>query len=154
MNTLTRSTLGQTVSSRALPLWLLSMVGHLLQNSTMYICMQQSILIQLQHRIFSFNDYIDSTSTLDIFIQRLYSFNFNKGYFCARQIFIQLQRPKLCFMKRIYNYIQLQQKNIFIQQNIFIQLFKFLDIDKFLFNKAPPPYPPAAPCVKTWKQHI
>ena len=39
--------------------------------------------------------YIDSTSTLDIFIQRLYSFNFNTGYFCARQIFIQLQRPKL-----------------------------------------------------------
>ena len=79
-----------------------NMVGRLLQNSTMYICMQQSILIQLQHRIFSFNDYIDSTSTLDIFIQRLYSFNFNTGYFCARQIFIQLQRPKLCFRKRIY----------------------------------------------------
>ena len=51
--------------------------------------------------------------------------------------------------------IQLQQKKyIFIQQNIFIQLFKFPDIDKFLFNKAPPPYPPAAPFLKTWKQHI
>ena len=52
--------------------------------------------------------YIDSTSTQDIFIQRLYWVNFNTGYFCAKQIFIQLQ-----------------QKNIFIQQNIFIQLFKF-----------------------------
>ena len=46
--------------------------------------------------------------------------------------------------------IQLQQKKyIFIQQNIFIQLFKFPDIDKFLFNKAPPPYPPTAPSLKT-----
>ena len=67
-----------------------SMVGRLLQNSTMYICMQQSILIQLQHRIFSFNDNIDSTSTLDIFIQRLYSFNFNTGYsVCKKNIFSQ-----------------------------------------------------------------
>ena len=71
----------------------LIMVGRLLQNSTMYICMQQSTSIQLQNRIVSLNDYIHSTSTLDIFIQRLYSFNFNTGYFCARQIFIQLQRP-------------------------------------------------------------
>ena len=55
-------------------------------------------------------------------------------------------------------FIQLQQKNIFIQQNIFIKLFKFPDIDKFLFNKALPPYPPAAPSLKnksvTWKQHV
>ena len=105
------------------------MVGHLLQNSTMYIFMQQSILIQLQHRIFSFNNYVDSTSTLDIFIQRLYSFNFNPGYFCVRQIFIQLRRPKLCFMKRIYIFNFNKKKYIFIQQNIFIQLFKFPDID-------------------------
>ena len=90
-----------------------SMVGRLLQNSTMYICMQRSILIQLQHRIFSFNDNIDSTSTLDIFIQRLYSFNFNTGYSCARQIFIQLQRPKLCFMKRIYLF-NFNKKNLFL----------------------------------------
>ena len=41
-------------------------------------------------------------------------------------------------------FIQLQQKNIFIQQNIVTQLFKIPDIDKFLFNKAPPPYPAAA----------
>ena len=46
--------------------------------------------------------YIDPTSTQDILIQRLYWFNFDTGYFCARQIFIQLQRPKLCFRKRIY----------------------------------------------------
>ena len=45
-----------------------NMVGRLLQNSEMYICMQQSILIQLQHRIFSFNDYIESTSTRAIFV--------------------------------------------------------------------------------------
>ena len=31
--------------------------------NNVYICMQQSILIQLQPRIFSFNYYIDSTST-------------------------------------------------------------------------------------------
>ena len=42
---------------------------------------KQSILIQLQHRIFSFNDYIDSTSILDIFIQGLYSFNFRWAIF-------------------------------------------------------------------------
>ena len=60
--------------------------------------------------------YIDSILTQDIFIQQLYWFNFNTGYFhsrtifiqlppgyfCGRQIFIQLQRPKLCFMKRIH----------------------------------------------------
>ena len=52
-------------------------------------------------------------------------------------------------------FIQLQpKKKNFIQQNIFIQLFKFPDIDKFLFNKAPPPYTPAAPSLKTWKQYI
>ena len=72
--------------------------------------------------------YIDSTSTQDIFIQRLYSFNFNTGHFCARQIFIQLQHPKLYFMKGIYIFY-FNKKNIFIQQNIFIQLFKFLDIN-------------------------
>ena len=52
-------------------------------------------------------------------------------------------------------FIQLQQKNIFILQNISVQLFKFPDMDKFLFNKAPPPYPCAAPSLKnkslTWK---
>ena len=51
-------------------------------------------------------------------------------------------------------FIQLQQKNIFIQQNIFIQFFKFPDIDKFLFHKAPPLHPPAAPSLKTWEQHV
>ena len=40
-------------------------------------------------------------------------------------------------------FIQLQQKDIFIQQNMFIQFFKFPDIDKFLFNKARLPYLPA-----------
>ena len=55
---------------------------------------------------------IQRSSTLDIFIQRLYSFNFNTGYFCARQIFIQLQRPKLCFMKRIYLFNFNQKKKI------------------------------------------
>ena len=100
------------------------MVGHLLQNSTIHICMQQSILIQLQHRIFSFNGYIHSTSTRALFIQQLiflYSFNFNTGYFCASRIFIQLLRLKLCFMERIYLFKF--KKNIFIQQKIFIQLF-------------------------------
>ena len=58
--------------------------------------------IQLQHLIFSFNDFIHSTSTQDIFIQWLHSFNFNTGYFCARRIFIQLQRPKLRFIERTY----------------------------------------------------
>ena len=70
----------------------LNMVGRLLQNSTMYICMQQywfkfntgyfhsttiytgylhstTIFIQLQHWIFSFNDYIHSTSTRAVFVQ-------------------------------------------------------------------------------------
>ena len=87
--------------------------------------------------------YIDSTSgyfhSTTILIQLQYGL-----------IFIQLHRPKLCFMKRLclFNF---NKKYIFIQQNIFIQLFKFPDIDKFLFNKAPPPYPPAAPSLKTWK---
>ena len=53
------------------------MVGRLLQNSTMYICMQQSMSIQLQHSIFSFKDYIHSTSTGAIFVQDKYLFNFN-----------------------------------------------------------------------------
>ena len=44
----------------------------------------------------------NSTSTQDVFIQRLYSLNFRMGYFCARRIFIQLQRRKLCYTKRIY----------------------------------------------------
>ena len=60
--------------------WKISIVGHLLQNLTMYICMQQSTLIQLHHRISSFTNYN-------------YSFNFNNGYFqhgyfCARRILI------------------------------------------------------------------
>ena len=98
-----------------------TMVGRLLQSSTMYICMQQSILIQLQHGIFSFNDYIHSTSTRALFSQQIYSLNFKTGYFCARRIFIQLQPPKLRFLERIYLFNF--NKNIFIQQNIFIQLF-------------------------------
>ena len=100
---------------------MISMVGRLLQYSTMYICMQQSILIQIHHRIFSFNAYIHSTSTRALFIQQISSFNFNTGYFCARRIFIQLQRPKLRFMERIYLFNF--NKNIFMQQNIFIELF-------------------------------
>ena len=98
----------------------------------------------------------------------LYWFNFNTGYFHSKTIFIQLQHRLFLCKTNIYStstpkvmiyetniYIQLQRKkNIFTQQNIFIQLFKFPDIDKFLFNKAPPPYPPAAPSLKTWKQHI
>ena len=111
--------------------------------------------------------YIDSTSTQDIFSQRLYSFNFNTRYFHSTTILIQLQHGLFLWKTNIYStstpkvifyetniFIQLQQKNIFVQQNIFIQLFKFLDIDEFLFNKAPPPYTPAAPSLKTWKQHI
>ena len=62
--------------------------------------------------------HIDSTSTQDIFIQQLSWVNFNTGYFCAKQIFIQLQ-----------------QKNIFIEQNIFIQLFKFPDIEEDMRRK-------------------
>ena len=129
------------------------MVGRLLQNSTMYICIQQSIS--------------DSTSTQDIFSQRLYSFNFNTRYFHSTTILIQLQHGLFLWKTNIYStstpkvifyetniFIQLQQKNIFVQQNIFIKFFKFLDIDEFLFNKAPPPYTPAAPSLKTWKQHI
>ena len=42
-----------------------------------YICLQQSILIQLQHWIFSFNDYIHSTSTRAIFVQDKCLFNFD-----------------------------------------------------------------------------
>ena len=97
--------------------------------------------------------YIDSTSTQDIFIQRPYSFNFNTGYFCARQKFYSTSTPKVMLYEANIIYSTLK-KNIFIQQDIFIQLFKFPDIDKFLFNKAPSPYPPAAPSMKTWKQLI
>ena len=82
------------------------MVGRLLQNSAMYICMQQSIFIQLQHRIFSFNDYIHSTSTGALFLQQLYSFNFNTGYFCARRIFIQLQQKYFHSTKHIHSTIR------------------------------------------------
>ena len=117
------------------------MVGRLLQNSTMYICIQQS--------------------------RYWFNFNFNRGYFQSTTILIQLQHGLFLWKTNIYStstpkvifyetniFIQLQQKNIFVQQNIFIQLFKFPDIDEFLFNKAPPPYPSAAPSLKTWKQHI
>ena len=98
----------------------------------MHICMQQSIFIQLQHWIFSFNDYIHSTSTRAIFVQDKYLFNFNA------------QSYVLC-----NEYIYPTTTNdIFIQPNIFMQLFRFSDIDKFLFNKAPPPYPPVAPFLK------
>ena len=102
----------------------LLMVGRLLQNSTLYICMQQSILIKLQYRIFSFNGYIHSTSTQDTFcIQRLYSFNFNTGYFCSRQIVIQLQRPKLCLWnKHIYLTSTKKKKHFHSSKHIYSTL--------------------------------
>lgn len=57
------------------------MVGRLLQNSTMYISMQQSISIQLQHWIFLFNDYTHSTSTGAIFVQDKCLFDYNPKLF-------------------------------------------------------------------------
>ena len=66
--------------------------------------------------------YIDSTSTQDIFMQRLYSFNFNTGYFCARQILIQLQRPKLCFIKRIYIFNFNKRKIFHLTKHIYSTL--------------------------------
>ena len=86
--------------------------------------------------------FIDSTSTQDIFIQRLYWFNFDTGYF------VNFNAQSYVLWNE-YIYSTSTKKNIFIQQNIFIQFFKFPEIDKFLFNKAPPPYPPAAPSLKT-----
>lgn len=93
--------------------------------------------------------YIDSTSTQHIFIQRLYSFNFNRGYFCARQIFIQLQRPKLCFMKRIYIYSTSTKKIFSFNKTYLFKSSSSRTSINFFFNKAPPPYPPAAPSLKT-----
>ena len=117
-----------------------NVVGRLLQNSTMYICIQQSILIQLQHRIFSFHDYIYSSSTQDIFIQRLHSFNFNTGYcLCKKNIYLT-SKPKVTFYGTNI-FIQLQQKHFHSTQHIYSTLRKFPDIDKFSFNKAPSPYP-------------
>ena len=112
MNTLTRSTLGQTVSSRVLPLWLLSMVGRLLQNSTMYICMQQSILIQLQHSMFSFNDYIDSTSKLDISFDDYIFIQFQHGPFLCKTNIYSTSMPKVMFYEANIG-IQLQRKKYF-----------------------------------------
>ena len=80
--------------------------------------MQQSILIQLQHRIFSFNDYIDSTQ-------------FNTGYFHSMTIFIQLQHGLLFCKTNIYSTstpkVMLYETNIFIQ----LQQKKYI----FSFNK-------------------
>ena len=88
-------------------------------------------MIQLEHRIFSFNDYIHSTSTRAIFVQDKYLFDFNAQSYVLWNEYIYSTSAK--------------KKTILIQQNLFIQLFKFPNIDKFLFKKAPPPYPPIAP---------
>ena len=136
-------------------LWQLIMVGRLLQNLTMYICMQESILNQIQHRISSFNDYIHSTSTRTIFGQDKYLFNFNTDYFWARQIFIQLKRPKLCFRKRIYLFNF--NKKIFSFNKTYF--FNSRTSISFCSTKLHLPIPP--PCVRffkkdnsaTWKQH-
>ena len=46
--------------------------------------------------------YIDSTSTQDIFIQRLYWLNFNTGYFHSTTIFIQFQQGLFLCKTNIY----------------------------------------------------
>ena len=72
-----------------------------------------TILIQLQHWIFSFNDYIHSTSA---------------GLFLCKTNIYSTSTPKVMFYDTNI-FLQLQQKNSLIQQNIFTQLFKFPDID-------------------------
>ena len=116
--------------------------------------MQQSIFIQLQHRIFSFNKYIHSTSTQNIFIQRLYSFNFNKyiDSTSTRAIFVQ-EEYLFNFNAQSYvlwnEYIYSTSTKIFsFNKNIHSTLRKFPDIENFLFNKAPPPYPTATVSIK------
>ena len=107
------------------------MVGRLLQNSTMYICMQQGILIRLQHRIFSFNDYIHSTSTNILFIQQYFVYSTN--------IFVQ---EEYLFNFNSQSYVLWNEYIYSTSKHIHSTLRKFPDIDNFLFNKAPPIYPP------------
>ena len=77
--------------------------------------------------------YIDSTSTQDIFIQRLYIdstfHSTSAGLFLCKTNIYSTSTPKVMFYETNV-FIQLQQNNSLIQQNIFIQLFKFPDIDK------------------------
>ena len=72
-----------------------------------------TILIQLQHWIFSFKDYIHSTSA---------------GLFLWKTNIYSTSTPKVMFYET-NTFLQLQQKNSLIQQNTFTQLFKFPDID-------------------------
>ena len=82
--------------------------------NNVYICMQQSILIQLQHRIFSFNYYIDSTSTRAIFVQKRPTIYFdvlcdlllNKNYACFSKLCQKLRwndrlRPTLTTLAKL-----------------------------------------------------
>ena len=93
--------------------------------------------------------YIDSTSTQHIFIQRLYSFNFNRGYFCARQIFIQLQRPKLCFMKRIYIFNFNKNRFSFNKTYLFNSSSSRISINSYSTKlDLPTPLPPGRPFFK------
>ena len=85
-----------------------NMVGRLLQNSTIYICMQQSILIQLQHWLFSFNNYIHSTSTRAIFVQGKYLLNFNAQSYVLRNEYIYSTSTKKYFHSTKHSYSTLQ----------------------------------------------
>ena len=64
--------------------------------------------------------YIDSTSTQHIFIQRLYWFNFNTGYFHSTTLFIQLQH--VLFLCKTNIYSTSTPKVMFYETNIYIQL--------------------------------
>ena len=107
-----------------------------------------------QNGLFSFNDYIHSTShRLCLFDKYIHSTST-----CARRIhvFIQLQRPKLCFTEQIYLFNF--NKNIFIQQNIFSQLFA---TSQTLINSysqsstsLPPCYPFLTKKSMIWKQNV
>ena len=79
------------------------------------------MFIQLQHRMFSFNDYIHSTSTRALFIQQICSFNFNRAIFVQEEYLFDFNAQSYIFMEQTYLFNF--NKSIFIQQFIYCQLF-------------------------------
>ena len=91
------------------------MVGRLLQNSTMCICIQQCVFAFNNAYLFNFNlehsrsrmHQIYSTSTMNIHIQHKYLFNFNLEHSHSTQILIQLQpQQKYIFNFKFFDIIQ------------------------------------------------
>ena len=79
-----------------------------------------AVCCKIQQCIFVCNN-IDSTSTQDIFIQRLYSFNFNTGYFHSTTIKITHSTSTLdIFIQRLYSLNF--NTGYFYSTTIFIQL--------------------------------